>query len=700
MKTPPFLLGAAVLFWGWQTELLVPAAIMAGVLESPRFVRARWEFSDDDLSRIWTFCAVLFLAVIVYAFTANDGVNSLAGLFQNPNLSAQRRVGDTSARTAVTMIRWLPMVVFLFMAAQSFNTREKISLATISLIFRRRLRKARERGEPLPPLHEVNLSYPYFAMCLFAACAKTTQRETFFAGFSALMIWALWPHRSRRHGAAVWAGALVASLALGYGAQLGVAQLQRLIDNYNAHWFTGFGHRGSDPERTRTALGQIGKLKLSGQIVIRLKTPEAQRPPALLREASYREFAGQAWLAGGADGEFRYLSADTNGTSWNLLPGKTNTTSVNIACALPGQRALLPLPTGSSRLDHLQDFLILSQNDNGAVLAENAGLVIFDARYGPGKTIDAAPNTNEDLQVPEQEKPALVRVMKELQLNGDSPRGKLLAVGTLFESKFSYSLWQPRPRLTSTNETPLSRFLLKTRSGHCEYFATATVLLLRQLGIPARYAVGYAVHEGSGNHYVVRQRDAHAWCLVWNQDSATWEDFDTTPASWIEEESKRASMFQWLSDGWSRIKFEIAKVRWGQTNLRRYLLSALIPVLGFLLYRIVFSRRQRRRQKSGAGTARHEPWPGLDSEFYLVERKLEDMGFERRAGEPVTRWLERITEAGETAGLRDVLRTLSRQHYRLRFDPLGLSAERRNALREQVRSCLTDLERLGSEKHA
>ena len=65
----------------------------------------------------------------------------------------------------------------------------------------------------------------------------------------------------------------------------------------------------------------------------------------------------------------------------------------------------------------------------------------------------------------------------------------------------------------------MSRFLLRTRSGHCEYFATATVLLLRQLGIPARYAVGYAVHEATGRKYVVRQRDAHAWCLVWNPNS-------------------------------------------------------------------------------------------------------------------------------------------------------------------------------------
>ena len=33
MKTPPLLLAAALLFWGWQTELLLFAIIMAAILE-------------------------------------------------------------------------------------------------------------------------------------------------------------------------------------------------------------------------------------------------------------------------------------------------------------------------------------------------------------------------------------------------------------------------------------------------------------------------------------------------------------------------------------------------------------------------------------------------------------------------------------------------------------------------------------------
>src|SRR5262249_12115023 len=152
--------------------------------------------------------------------------------------------------------------------------------------------------------------------------------------------------------------------------------------------------------------------------------------------------------------------------------------------------------------------------------------------------------------------------------------------------------------------------------GHCEYFATATVLLLRQLQVPARYAVGYGVHEASGNGYVVRQRDAHAWCIYWDKDKGIWQDLDTTPASWVKAES-RYSPFQSLSDAWSRLKFEISKLRWGHSHIRQYLLWSLAPVLGVLLFQIII--RSRRRHESDSAKSKEPPWPGLDSEFYQLE---------------------------------------------------------------------------------
>ncbi len=40
MKTPPFLLGATLVFWGWQTGFLVPGLVMGVALEGTRFTSA------------------------------------------------------------------------------------------------------------------------------------------------------------------------------------------------------------------------------------------------------------------------------------------------------------------------------------------------------------------------------------------------------------------------------------------------------------------------------------------------------------------------------------------------------------------------------------------------------------------------------------------------------------------------------------
>jgi len=138
MKTPPFVLGVTLLFWGWQTDFLWEGVLMGLVLETSRFVKLRWDLSDDDFKRIWTFCALLFLAAAVYAFADNGGPEGFGRFFGGPNVASEREAGSASAKTAAALIRWLPMIVFLFMSAQAFSTRQEIPLHTISLILQRR----------------------------------------------------------------------------------------------------------------------------------------------------------------------------------------------------------------------------------------------------------------------------------------------------------------------------------------------------------------------------------------------------------------------------------------------------------------------------------------------------------------------------------------------------------------------------------
>ncbi|HUR52960.1 MAG TPA: transglutaminaseTgpA domain-containing protein, partial [Gemmataceae bacterium] len=62
---------------------------------------------------------------------------------------------------------------------------------------------------------------------------------------------------------------------------------------------------------------------------------------------------------------------------------------------------------------------------------------------------------------------------------------------------------------------PVEEFLTATKSGHCERFASALVLMLRSQGIPAVFVLGFKGGENlDGGNYAVRQEHAHAWVEV------------------------------------------------------------------------------------------------------------------------------------------------------------------------------------------
>lgn len=71
-------------------------------------------------------------------------------------------------------------------------------------------------------------------------------------------------------------------------------------------------------------------------------------------------------------------------------------------------------------------------------------------------------------------------------------------------------------------------FLQESHQGYCVHFASATTLLLRNLGIPARYVTGYSVQISRANSWVsVRASDAHAWTEYFNGE--TWVPLESTP---------------------------------------------------------------------------------------------------------------------------------------------------------------------------
>ncbi|KQW55178.1 transglutaminaseTgpA domain-containing protein [Variovorax sp. Root411] len=72
-------------------------------------------------------------------------------------------------------------------------------------------------------------------------------------------------------------------------------------------------------------------------------------------------------------------------------------------------------------------------------------------------------------------------------------------------------------------------FWFDRKEGFCEHIASAFVVLMRNLNIPARIVTGYQGGELNGvdNYWIVRQSDAHAWAEIW-QEGIGWTRVDPT----------------------------------------------------------------------------------------------------------------------------------------------------------------------------
>jgi hypothetical protein len=693
MNTPPLLLGATLLFWGWQSGCVEIAAVLAALLEGARWLPRRWELEQRDFDRLWNLCSVLFLGAAVYALAERQGPHVLGAWLRaaQTDLNSDLDLASGAARVtraSLAFIQWWPVALYPFVLGQAGARQPGVDRGTFSVLLRARRSRAARTGVGARTLV---LGYVYFGLCLGCACIGDAEERVSFPVLALLLTWALWPARPRRFALPVWAAVVGLATGVGFVGQRGLRFLYAEVQNFNPSWLQrGTGGR-ADAREARTSIGRVGRLKLSGRIVLRVVPRPGFAPPALLREASYNSFKSPNWIAAGAPREFEVVPPGPEEGSWVLGRGRRDDAVAGVTGYLAGGQGLLALPLGVFRLDQLPA-TSLGTNLLGAVrVVAGPTFYALECRFGRHATLDAPPMA-EDMEIPGAERAAVGQVARELGLAGQAPQDMIRSLNAFFSEQFQYRLDQAPPVGGHAEGSPVSRFLTQDRAGHCEHFATATVLLLRQAGIPARYAVGYTVQEKAGDGYVVRERHAHAWCMA--HLNGTWQDVDTTPAAWLANDAARASKYEFLSDAWSRLWLEFNKLRFGQSGLRRYLgwLVALLFVL--VLAQLVLGRRWRVARRERRERARRQAWPGLDSEFYRLERLLAQWGYPRPPEENLARWLERLQTVPAVAALQVPLECLLALHHRHRFDPVGLNADERERLRTEASACVDQLQRL------
>ena len=638
---PPLLLAAGALFWGWQTGYFAAALAIALVMEAPRWTRLRLELGETDFNRVADYTTWLFIGIAGYLI-ATRGVS----------------------RGVITAFQWLPGLLVPIVAVQRFSRAERINLTALM----RLLRRLKARGEPVSD-PQVDLSWTFLAVCLIAAGAANQRGPGYFAGVLAIVGWALWSVRPAHAARGAWVALLVLGGGIGYAGQVGLSQMQAALESWVGDWLLERGD--PDPYRTSTRIGHVGELKQIGTIIARVHArPGDPAPPPLLHRASYDQWSSNTWIARRAP--LTPLVGEPDGRTWVLSPEPVGERTA-ITARFEYGRSLMVLPVDTVRIADLAA-ISAARNRLGAVQTDlEGGWIRYVAERAHTSTAHAGPAA-DDSQLAPADRELFMALAGQLGLHGIAPRGVLERVRRHF-SGFSYSLYRAEP---AASGNALSEFLTTTRSGHCEYFAAATTLLLRAAGIPARYATGYAVMEYSAleDAWLVRQRHAHAWSRAWI--GGQWIDFDTTPPDWFPAESGAAPEWEKLVDllRWAGFRWSQRSAAANSDDVWLWLAGALAVLLAWRL-----ARYRTTRDAPGATSATRTDWPGRDSEFYVLERSLAARGWPRASEESTGRWAERV--AGSLPAVQGAaLAEAARLHERYRFDPAGLPRPDRARLRE------------------
>jgi protein-glutamine gamma-glutamyltransferase len=278
----------------------------------------------------------------------------------------------------------------------------------------------------------------------------------------------------------------------------------------------------------RVDLESFGAAKRSDRVVLRVSsTPDIARDaPLRLREAVFTEYQDGSWL--------RNPSTERRerrrGPQTFVYGAGENANRKDIAWHVTADlyvfgQGFLFLPYGTAAVQ-MERNRAVEVPDGVMQVASRGGPVRYEADVrrvtpplGPGESAISPADVPEAVQ------------RYAIQLTGDitDHREIYRRIEDHFLRQFVYTLDPPR-----VEGDPLVHFLLRSKAGHCEYFASAAAMMLAARGIPARLVTGSYGGEESlfSTSIVVRSENLHAWVEA-DLDGIGFEVLDPTPPSGI-----------------------------------------------------------------------------------------------------------------------------------------------------------------------
>ena len=132
------------------------------------------------------------------------------------------------------------------------------------------------------------------------------------------------------------------------------------------------------------------------------------------------------------------------------------------------------------------------------------------------------------LQLPDDFSSRITELAMQITENEETTYEKVQAVTFFLRNNIVYKEQIP---LAPEDADPIEWFLFDLKEGFCNYYATAEVLMLRSIGIPARIVYGYAqgIGDEEGKSFRVLRKQSHAWVEVFFPGLG-WVEFEPTSA--------------------------------------------------------------------------------------------------------------------------------------------------------------------------
>jgi hypothetical protein len=669
------LLGTALLFWGAMTDHPIIAVVLALLIESAHWTRLRWNFNETAYIRAWQISVLSAGAMAIFIWLDGDRFSALPRL-----------------------LGWLPALFLPVQFTQSFGLRNSIPLNAFSFFARQRQLRNQRLGLK-ESTAQFNFGNAFLVSCMVASTLGQQWDAPFFlAGLIVLTGWALLASGQTRPAPLICA--LIAAGGFAFIGQIGLTHLYEQAIGVGG----GSNEGPRSPNVVRTAIGALGEIKLSPEIKWRLQPLDNQPPPKLLRTAGYNKYNAGEWKndkPGGAAKDVDFLDLKTleltDGEAFFLLRHDADEKATRPSLQrfkLRGaatSNSQLPLPGDAASV---RDFELdgIERNSLGTVRIFPKNSVIDGTVLWKDDLTPEEPPDRVDLRIPPPEAAVIRQVAEQLQLAAEpTVEGKIRIIRNWFRSDFHYTRYLSIPPSSGEPHfsTAMSVFLTKEKRGHCEYFASAAALLLREAGVPTRYAVGFAVSEFDPKHkeYVIRGEHGHAWCRVWNEARNAWMDFDATPPNWLSLETNRESSTQWLSDGFLRLREDF--FLWRNRPRNRIGASIVMISIGVIALVIVGRRLWKSKHVVKEKQRGYQPTgPTPRTPLHELETIAKELLGPRPAGLPFSRWLLGLKESiADPAQLDEAIAL----HQRLRYDPAPPEApvvERLQALVERIKESL------------